>query len=274
MDASPSLPRSAVIAERLRETDTIFTLRLRLEDGATFPFRPGQFNMVGIFGVGEIPLSIVSDPTETDFFDHTVRIVGRITEAMSRKRAGDRLTVRGPFGKGWPLEDLRGRDLILLSGGVGCAPLVSVVNYIVRRRNAFGELTVLHGVKTPADLIWKDRFASLEGLPRTRVYLSSDVGDQDWNGWVGNVTELIPRVPVSPTTSVHMCGPEPMMIGAVQKLVRAGIPEEDLWVSLERNMQCAAGYCGHCQLAERFICRDGPVFRYSDVKPLLGQPGL
>lgn len=275
MNANPHLPRTAVIEERIQETPTVMTLRLRMEGSSSpFLFRPGQFNMVGVFGVGEIPLSIVSDPLDIESIDHTVRIVGRVTEALARKRPGDRLTVRGPFGNGWPLEESRGRDLVLISGGLGCAPLVSVVNYIVRRRESFGRLTVIHGVKNPQDLFWKDRFSRLNELSRTRAYLTSDVGGADWEGWVGPVTDMIDHVPFSATTSAKICGPEPMMLGAIQKLVAQGVPEEDLWISMERNMQCAAGFCGHCQLGGTFICQDGPVFRYSRIKGLLGIRGF
>ena len=275
MNANPHLPRTAVIEERIQETPTVMTLRLRMEGSSSpFLFRPGQFNMVGVFGVGEIPLSIVSDPLDIESIDHTVRIVGRVTEALARKRPGDRLTVRGPFGNGWPLEESRGRDLVLISGGLGCAPLVSVVNYIVRRRESFGRLTVIHGVKNPQDLFWKDRFSRLNELSRTRAYLTSDVGGADWEGWVGPVTDLIDHVPFSATTSAKICGPEPMMLGAIKKLVAQGVPEEDLWISMERNMQCAAGFCGHCQLGGTFICQDGPVFRYSRIKGLLGIRGF
>ena len=275
MNANPHLPRTAVIEERIQETPTVMTLRLRMEGSSSpFLFRPGQFNMVGVFGVGEIPLSIVSDPLDIESIDHTVRIVGRVTEALARKRPGDRLTVRGPFGNGWPLDESRGRDLVLISGGLGCAPLVSVVNYIVRRRESFGRLTVIHGVKNPQDLFWKDRFSRLNELSRTRAYLTSDVGGADWEGWVGPVTDMIDHVPFSATTSAKICGPEPMMLGAIKKLVAQGVPEEDLWISMERNMQCAAGFCGHCQLGGTFICQDGPVFRYSRIKGLLGIRGF
>jgi NAD(P)H-flavin reductase len=275
MNGNPHFPRTAVIEEKIQEAPTVMTLRLRMEDSTRpFVFSPGQFNMVGVFGVGEIPLSIVSDPLDVESFDHTVRIVGRVTEAMARQRPGGRLTVRGPFGNGWPLEESRGRDLVLISGGLGCAPLVSVVNYIVRRRESFGRLTVIHGVKNPQDLFWKDRFSRLNELSRTRAYLTSDVGGPDWEGWVGPVTDLIDHVPLSATTSAKICGPEPMMLGAIKKLVAQGVPEEDLWISMERNMQCAAGFCGHCQLGGTFICQDGPVFRYSRIKGLLGIRGL
>ncbi len=276
MEGNPHMPRAAVIRDRIEEAPTVLTLRIEpLEDPQVpFSFSPGQFNMVGVFGVGEVPLSIVSDPLDTDFFDHTVRTVGRVTEAMARLKVGDRLTIRGPFGNGWPLEGARGRDIVLVSGGLGCAPLVSVVNYVVRRREDFGSLTVLHGVKNPGDLFWKDRFARLNTLGGTRVFLTSDVGGSGWEGAVGPVTNLIPHIPVTARTTAKICGPEPMMLATVKKLLAQGIPESELWVSLERNMQCAAGFCGHCQLGEMFVCRSGPVFRYPEIKNRLGIRGL
>ena len=151
MDTNPHIPRAAIIRDRIQEAPTVFTLRLEPEGDTSVPFRftPGQFNMVGVMGLGEVPLSIVSDPSDLDFFDHTVRIVGRVTGAMARMGPGDRVSIRGPFGNGWPMDATRGRDIVLVSGGLGCAPLVSVVNYVVRRREDFGALTVLHGVKNP-----------------------------------------------------------------------------------------------------------------------------
>ncbi len=275
MEANPHRPRAAVVRERIEEAPGILTLRLEPEgDSSPFSFSPGQFNMVGVFGVGEVPLSIVSDPSDTAFFDHTVRIVGRVTGAMARLGPGDRVSIRGPFGNGWPMEEARGRDIVLISGGLGCAPLVSVVNYVARRRSDFGLLTVLHGVKNPGDIFWKDRLTHLDALGGTRVFLSSDVGGPGWEGAVGPVTELIPNVPITTLTTAKICGPEPMMLATVKKLLAQGVPENELWVSIERNMQCAAGFCGHCQLGEMFICRSGPVFRYSEIKNRLGIRGL
>ena len=276
MDTDPHFPRAAIIRDRIQEAPTVFTLRLEPEGDTSVPFRftPGQFNMVGVMGLGEVPLSIVSDPSDLDFFDHTVRIVGRVTGAMARMGPGDRVSIRGPFGNGWPMDATRGRDIVLVSGGLGCAPLVSVVNYVVRRREDFGALTVLHGVKNPRDLFWKERFSLLNGIGGTRVFLTSDTGGSGWEGAVGPVTDLIENISVTKKTTAKICGPEPMMIATVRKLLDQGLAEEDLWVSLERNMQCAAGFCGHCQLGEMFVCKSGPVFRYSEIKNRLGIRGL
>ncbi|MCL5284381.1 MAG: FAD/NAD(P)-binding protein [Nitrospirae bacterium] len=274
METDPHIPRPAIIRDRIEETPTIFTLRLEPEGHSPLPFKPGQFNMVGVFGLGEVPLSIVSDPSDVDFFDHTIRIVGRVTGAMARLGPGDRVSIRGPFGNGWPMDESRGRDIVLVSGGLGCAPLVSVVNYVVRRREEFGSLTVLHGVKNPGDLFWKERLSRLNEQEGTRVFLTSDEGGAGWEGAVGPVTDLIPNIPVTLRTTAKICGPEPMMLSTVRKLRDQGIPEDDLWVSLERNMQCAAGFCGHCQLGEIFVCRGGPVFRYAEIKHRLGIRGL
>ena len=273
METNPHLPRPALIRQRVQEAPTVITLRLEMTDGSgPLRFRPGQFNMVGLFGVGEIPLSIVSDPS--DFFDHTIRIVGRVTQAIDQLAPGDRLSIRGPFGNGWPMDEKRGRDIVLVSGGLGCAPLVSVVNYVLRRRGDFGTLTVLHGVKRPEDLFWKDQFERLNAGEGVRAFLTSDEGGPAWKGAVGPVTDLIPHIPLTQTTSAKICGPEPMMLATIKRLTERGVPEDELWISMERNMQCAAGFCGHCQLEELFICRDGPVFRYSEVKHRLGIRGL
>ncbi len=271
------IPRSATVIDRIDESPTVFTLRLRLEEDPDTPFvfRPGQFNMVGVFGVGEVPLSIVSDPLDIDFFDHTVRIVGRVTTAMARVRPGERLGIRGPFGSGWPVEQAVGRDIVLVSGGLGCAPLVSVVNYISRRRDQFGQMTLLHGVKSPEEMIYRERFKELSRQDRTRILLTSDRAGDGWEGSVGPVTALLDDLRFNPdTTSAKLCGPEPMMVAAVKKLITGGMAEEEIFVSLERSMQCAEGLCGHCMLVGHFICRDGPVFRYRDIRPLLEHKGL
>jgi sulfhydrogenase subunit gamma (sulfur reductase) len=272
------LPGEAEVVERIEETPGIFTLRLRLADAEAhraYQFAPGQFNMVYLYGVGEVPISIVSDPEDDELLDHTIRVVGRVTRGLAQLRAGDRIGIRGPYGRGWPLERAAGRDVVVVTGGLGCAPVVSVINYIVRRRAQFRRLVIIQGVKHSDDLIWRDRYQDWALLDNTQVLLAADVARPDWPGYVGRVTNLLQhaRFDVNDCT-VMMCGPEIMMRFTAQELRKRGVAAESLWLSMERNMQCAVGSCGHCQYGPDFICRDGPVFNYPRVAPLFGVRGF
>ncbi len=276
--AEPYTLHEAEIVERLQESPTIFTLRLRFTDPgirSAYRFAPGQFNMVYLYGVGEIPISIVSDPEDPFLLDHTIRTVGRVTRGMDRLQAGDRLGVRGPYGRGWPLDKAGGRDVILVTGGLGCAPLVSVINYIIRRREQYGRFVLMQGVKHSDELLWRGKYERWSRMPDTQVMLAADVAGSNWPWLVGRVTALLEQVSIDPMNCiVMMCGPEIMMRTAIENLLQRGVPEEVIWLSMERNMQCGTGHCGHCQLAGKFVCRDGPVFCYQDVKAFLGKKGF
>ncbi|MFA9460218.1 FAD/NAD(P)-binding protein [Thiohalorhabdus methylotrophus] len=272
------LPEEAEVVERVAEGADITTLRLRLTDpGArrAYRFQPGQFNMLGVFGVGEVAISVSSDPDEPELIGHTIRRVGRVTTPLVRLAEGDRLGLRGPFGRGWPMERAEGRDVLVVTGGLGCAPVVSVIEYIMARRARFGHLTVLQGVKHGADLLWRPRYEHWERQPDTEVGLAADVAGANWPGHVGLVTELFDRVTLRPQgTTVMMCGPEPMMRAAAHDLERRGFDADDLWLSLERNHHCGNGRCGHCQIGPYFVCHDGPVFSYGEIRDLLEIRGL
>jgi NAD(P)H-flavin reductase len=270
------LPMAATVVERLDETHDIVTLRLALDDPAAraaYHFAPGQFNMLGLFGVGEVPISIVSDPQQPELIGHTIRVLGRVTRGIAQLTQGDRLGVRGPFGQGWPLDEIRGRDVLVVTGGLGCAPVVSVINYILMRRERFGRLVIVQGVKHAQDLIWRERYDYWRTLPRTEVWLAADVGAPLWPGHVGRVTELFDRIDVAPAMAVLLCGPEIMMVTAVRQLLARGVAPEAISLSMERNMQCGHGLCGHCQIGPHFVCHDGPVFRYPVIAPWLGRKG-
>jgi NAD(P)H-flavin reductase len=275
---TPTLPHEAEVVERIVESPTISTLRLRLTDEAVharYRFQPGQFNMLYLFGVGEVPISIVSDPEDTQLFDHAIRAVGRVTRALCRLEPGARLGVRGPYGRGWPLGALEGRDVVIVTGGLGCAPVVSVINYILRRRNRYGRLVIVQGVKHAADLIWRQRYAQWATQPDTQVLIAADVGAARWPYHVGKITELIDRIDCEAArAAVLLCGPEGMMRAAVGLLLARGFSEEAIWLSLERSMHCAVGWCGHCQFGPKFVCRDGPVFNYTEIRALFGQEGF
>ena len=274
---NPYAIHPATIVEKIRETEDINTYRLRLADEETrrqFRFQAGQFNMVYRFGVGEVAISIVSDPDEPELLDHTIRAVGRITKAIAALRTSDVLGIRGPFGQGWPLEEARGRNIVIVTGGLGCAPMVGAIEYIFRRREQYGSIKILHGVKTPHHFLYRERFDSWRRFPDTEVLLTSDQPDKSWSYHVGVVTELFELVSIDPSKSiVLMCGPEIMMRLGVPILIRRGVPATAVYVSLERHMECGIGLCGHCQMGPYFLCKDGPVMRYDRVAQWLGRVG-
>ncbi len=276
--ANPYLIQSATIVDKIREAEGIDTYRLRFVDEQvrrSFRFAAGQFNMVYLFGVGEVAISIVSDPDEPESLDHTIRVVGRVTKSIARLQPGDVLGIRGPFGQGWPLDGAQGNDVVIVTGGLGCAPVVGAIEYIFRRRTQYGSVKILHGVKTPHDLLYRERFDAWRRHPDTEVLLTSDQPDKTWRYHIGVVTELFEQVRVDPArTIVLMCGPEIMMRLGVPILMQRGIPATAIYVSLERHMECGIGLCGHCQMGPYFLCKDGPVMRYDRVAPWLGQVGV
>jgi len=271
-------PLEAIVVERTQESPTIFTLQLRLRDAAAqaaYRFAPGQFNMLYLAGVGEVPISVMSDPQERDGIGHTIRALGRVTQGLAALRPGDSLGLRGPYGRGWPLREMEGRDVVLVTGGLGCAPVVSVIHYILRRRERYGKLVVIQGVKHAEDLIWREQYDRWATLPDTQVLLAASQGGALWPWHVGRVTELFEQARFDPgRAAALMCGPEGMMRAAAEKLLARGLPESRLHLSMERNMQCAVGRCGHCQFGGAFVCRDGPVFDWGQVKSLLEHRGF
>ena len=265
---------TAIILEKREEAPDVFTFRLRFKDkqvADSYRFAGGEFNMVYLFGVGEVPISIMSDPDDHTELDHTIRIVGRVTRGIEKLQAGDELGIRGPFGKGWPLQEAKGKDVLVITGGLGCAPVVGAVEYMFRRRHDYGHIKILHGIKSPKDMMYQERFALWAEHEDTQVLLASDQPDKQWHNHVGVVTELFDQVEMNPErTIVMMCGPEVMMQAAAKHLMVRGIASENMYLSMERNMQCGVGLCGHCQLGPYFICKDGPVLSYAQLEPFLG----
>jgi sulfhydrogenase subunit gamma (sulfur reductase) len=271
------VPEPAEIVEKHSFGSEIHAYSLRLLDPAArarFDFVPGQFNMVYAPGVGEVAISISSDPDE-ELLEHTIRIVGRTTGVIGRLGVGDRLGLRGPFGNGWPLAEARWKDVLVVTGGLGCAPVTGAIEYMFRRRQNYGRISVLHGVKKASDLVHRARFDSWRRHPDTRVLLTSDQPDRSWRDRTGVVTELFEEVEMNPDrTVVLICGPEVMMRYGVKILRERGIPLERIFISMERNMKCAVGLCGHCQFGPDFVCKDGPIFPFSRVERFFRVPKL
>lgn len=269
----PMLPRLYTVRDVHQDTRDTFTFSLSphtTADAQGAPNGPGQFNMLYVFGVGEVPISMSGDPNDVDVLVHTTREVGTVTRAMGGLRAGATVGVRGPFGTAWPLPEAEGCDVVLVAGGIGLAPLRPVIYRLLAERDRYQRVSILIGARTPEDLLYADELRAWRARLDVDVYVTVDRATGDWRGNVGLVTALIPRSPFDPRNAVAMvCGPEPMMTAAATALVRRNVPRERLWLSMERNMKCAIGHCGHCQLGPLFVCRDGPVFRLDRIAPLL-----
>lgn len=266
----PMLPVPHRIVRMRRETHDVFTLELAPLDGAPpMRFQPGQFNMLYVFGVGESAISVSGDPANAKSLVHTVRAVGTVTNAMSKLKRGDVLGVRGPFGAPWPVAEAIGKDVVLIAGGIGLAPLRPVMNHMLANRKNYGRVVLLYGARTPADLLFERELESWRGRFDLSVEATLDSASPDWRGHVGVVTTLIGRSQFDPLDSIAMmCGPEVMMRFSIQELQKRGLSVEQIYVSMERNMKCAIGFCGHCQYGPAFVCKDGPVFRYDRIERL------
>ncbi len=266
----PMVPIPYRIERYRKETHDTFTLELRpASDQSLPPFRAGQFNMLYVYGVGEVPISISGNPENGEVIVHTTRAVGTVTSTMQHLKAGHVIGMRGPFGSTWPIEEAKGQDVVIVAGGIGLAPLRPVIYYLLNHREKFGQVVILYGARTPEDILYRKEIESWRKRLDMEVLVTVDRATGNWRGNVGVVTRLIPRAPFDPYAAVAMvCGPEIMMYYTVLELMDQGIPKSSIYVSMERNMKCAVGFCGHCQYGPHFICKDGPVFPYERIENL------
>jgi NAD(P)H-flavin reductase len=270
MIADPWRPTPTRIQRITRETADTFTLALEVP---SFAFAPGQFNMLYVFGVGDVPISISGDPANEGTLVHTVRAVGTVTRAMQALKRGGVLGVRGPYGSAWPVASAEGGDLVVVAGGLGLAPLRPVVYHAVKQKSRFGRVVLVYGSRTPDDLLYREELG--RWARRLDVQITVDHAGPDWTGHVGVAPALIERLTLDPSRTIAMlCGPEVMMRFSARALMDRGLPADRVFLSLERNMKCAAGFCGHCQYRELFVCKDGPVVRFDRVAPLLDRREL
>ncbi len=274
----PYLPEAAEIIARRQESSSIFSIDTRFRSSSIhkdYTFHPGQFNMIYLYGVGEVAISISSDPSKNKYLTHTIRAVGRVTKALQKLKEGDVIGIRGPYGNGWPIAQAENKDVIIVTGGLGCAPTVSVINYMMARRNRYGNIKILQGVKHSDDFIFRQYYDKWKKTGDTQVHIAADQAGPKWPWVTGFVTDMIKDLPInSENTIAMMCGPEAMMGVAVKALVNKGMDEESLYLSMERNMECGLGHCGHCQYGGVFICKDGPVFAYPVIKSLFSERGF
>lgn len=263
-------PRLHRVVSRVRETADTITLALEPEAGDPLAFAPGQFNMVYAFGVGEVPISIASDPTTPGPVLHTIRSVGAVTAALCRLRPEQTVGVRGPFGTGWDVATAAGSDVVFVAGGIGLAPLRPALLEVLAHRERFGHVAVLVGARSPEAVLYPRQLRTWRSRFDVDVEVTVDYAGAGWRGHVGVVTTLIPRSPFDPGHTVaFVCGPELMMRFAADALVARGVAPSSVQLSLERNMRCGVARCGHCQLGPLLLCRDGPVFPYDLVEDLL-----
>ena len=250
-------PPWLVTASRQESHDTV---TLELEPPAPFGFEPGQFNMLRVPGIGEVPISISGDPSRPGPVLHTIRDVGAVTHALCTLRAGQRVGVRGPYGTSWPVREAEGGDVVIVAGGIGLPPLRPAIYHVLAHRESYGRLIVLYGARSPADLLFTGELETWRSVPGVTVAVTVDTAGRGWHGSVGVVPDLIGKATFDPGAAVAFTvGPEIMMRFAVRALLAAGVPEDRVYLSMERNMQCAAALCGHCQLGPFLLCRDGPV---------------
>ncbi|MBK6406307.1 MAG: FAD/NAD(P)-binding protein [Holophagales bacterium] len=269
----PMFPRPYRVHRVTKETSDTFTLELLPEAGhAGFAFAAGQFNMLYVCGIGEVPISISGDPGVPQALVHTTRAVGAVTKGMEELKKGDSIGIRGPFGTNWPVAAAEGNDVVFVAGGIGLAPLRPALYQVLANRERYGRVVLLYGARTPEDILYRKQLKEWRADLGLEVHVSVDRATRDWRGNVGVVTTLIPRVPFDPYHTLAMvCGPEVMIRYTVMELERRGVAQENIHVSLERNMKCGVGFCGHCQHGPNFVCKDGPVFPFSKVRDLLTQ---
>lgn len=275
---NPWLAQTVAIRRIRTEVDGVATYDLAFQDAtyrAAYHFAPGQFNMLYLPGAGEIAISISDDPRNRESCAHTIRVAGNVTRTLAGMNVGETLGLRGPFGTSWPLTECTGRDVVLVAGGIGLAPLRPAIYTLLQDRRQFGQLNLLYGARTPNTLLYPREYDdwSRQGLI---VHTTVDRSGPGWWGNVGVVTLVLERLQsFDPRNTVLLCcGPEVMMRFTIMTALNRGLRPEQIWVSLERNMQCAVGLCGHCQLGPEFVCKDGPVFRYDRIARFMDVEGF
>lgn len=274
MRANPYRPWQARITSiiEITETEKLFEFRLideRIREA--FHHVPGQFVEVGIFGIGEAPISISSSPSKSGFFELCVRRTGQISNALHEMQCGDVVGIRGPFGRGFPFEEMKGHDILCVAGGLGIAPLRSLINNIHDERNEFGKVTIIYGAKTPQEIMFRDQFEMWRHRKDFDLHLTVDIPDESWDGEVGLVTKPFEHLELDArNTYGALCGPPIMYRFVIDEMRKKGISYDHIYVSFERHMKCGMGKCGHCQIGHQYVCIDGPVFNYWEAKNIQG----
>ncbi|MDR3418466.1 MAG: FAD/NAD(P)-binding protein [Nevskia sp.] len=272
--SDPWVPQPWRVRDLRRDTSDVFSMQMAPLEGVAPPFKPGQFNMLYQFGQGEVAISISGHAPDGGIL-HTVRAVGAVTRVLEQIAPGTVLGVRGPFGNGWPVEELRGHDVVIVAGGLGLAPLRPLIEWLALHRADYGRVDIIYGARKPADLLYPTDIARWQRDCNIRMRVTVDNASPGWPGEIGAVTHLVPSIDLDPAkTLAVVCGPEVMMRFTVLALQQEGMEQSAIYLSMERHMQCAVGYCGHCFYGPHFICRDGPVFRFDRLHGGLIVPEL
>jgi NAD(P)H-flavin reductase len=259
-------PAEIVRVEKTTELERIFTLRMA--DGDHMEFAPGQIVEAGLFGYGEIPLGLASSPTRKNTFDLVVRTAGRVSGALNRLQKGDSLFLRGPLGQGFPLENLRGHDLLIIAGGIGLCPTRSLIQYVLDRRSEFKRFILFYGARDPKQQLFLSDLADWRKSKDVEYHETVDKGGDGWTGNVGVITTLFSKTNIDPGARVVICGPPIMFKFVVRELDKLGVAHQNIYLDLERRMKCGVGKCGHCQMNDKYVCVDGPVFPLSAIEHL------
>lgn len=260
------LPQLATVKEQKLLNDTEMYLHLELDSGAPLGHKAGQFVEVSVAGLGEAPISVSSSPTQ-DGFELVVRNVGSVTNAIHNLKTGDKLGIRGPYGSGYPLDELKGKDVVFICGGIGLVPQRSLINYVLANKQDFGKVTILQGTKDYTQRFFTDELAKWAESADIDMLETIDDAHADWSGNVGVVTTLIPEIKVDLTkAAILVCGPPIMYKFVLMSMAEKNVPEENIYVNLERRMKCGVGKCGHCQMNGQYVCQSGPVYRYADLE--------
>ena len=260
------LPKQAVITEAHAVTKTEKYFRLIFRDNIPMYHQPGQIVEVSVFGYGEIPLGIASSPTRTEHFDLVVRKVGRVSTALWGLNKADTMYIRGPLGKGFPVEEMQRRDILIIAGGIGLVPTRSMIEYIQDKRDEFKRFVLFYGARTPEDQLFPEELQNWREAGWIEYHETVDKADDTWKGNTGAITHLFSKTPISKDTRVIICGPPIMYKFVLQELKKIHIPHSHIYVDLERRMKCGVGKCGHCQINGIYVCKEGPVFNYNDIK--------
>lgn len=264
------IPYPAIVESIQRESFDTRTFKVIFEDkrlSESFDYKPGQFVQLSLLGIGEAPISITSSPCRRGFLEFTIRAIGGLTRAMHQLKPGDKIYIRGPYGNSFPFEEVKGKDLYFIAGGIGLPPLRSLINSVFANRKDFGKVKVLYGAKTPDEICFKEELRVWQDISNTKVLLTVDKPDKTWKRNVGAVTTLWDKIDIDLSSGVaYVCGPLIMIRFVIERLINSGFKEEDIYVTLERYMKCGIGKCGHCNIGEKFVCTDGPVFTYSQIK--------
>jgi sulfite reductase subunit B len=272
MKTSPYKPVKAKITQAYMLTDKEKFFRFELEGKINLAHEPGQFVMVSIFGFAEAPISVCSSPTDKGYFDLTVRNVGIFTNKLHQLKKGDIVGIRGPFGKGFPIDHMFGYDILIVAGGLGIVPLRSLIRYIMHNKNDFGRVQILLGCKNPRELLFREETKEWMKRSEIKINCTVDTADPEWQGNVGLITTLIPGVDINPArTYAVVVGPPIMYRFVIKELLKKNIPDHQIIVSLERRMRCGLGKCGHCQIEGKYVCQSGPVYTYADLKNFKGE---